>query len=160
MSRASCVFHPWDGGSIHYSGCLREKWTFRNITLLLAIIWMPEFYQYNAWVRKHKAKFAIFGVLILKTSPSHSGIRLKSWLIIIWVWPILFCSTEAPAINWWVEWWAKACKLCLFGILSECKTGLKISACHDCKYRRVTHSLWRMAVKCLLSAGEIRRSPA
>ena len=80
---------------------------------------------------------------------SPSGICLKSWLIIIWVWPILFCSTEAPAINWWakrvckewkvetsrlwVEWWAKACKLCLFGILSECNTALKFSACHDCK---------------------------
>ena len=106
------------------------------------------------------------------TSPS--GIRLKSWLIIIGVRPILFCSTKAPAINWsakrvckewkveasralWVEWWAKACKLCLFGILSECKTGLKISACHDCKYRRITHSLWQMVVKCLLRAGKIRR---
>jgi hypothetical protein len=30
---------------------------------------------------------------------SPSGICLKYWLIIIWVWPILFCSTEAPAIN-------------------------------------------------------------
>jgi hypothetical protein len=28
---------------------------------------------------------------------------LKSWLIIIWVWPILFCSTEAPANNWWAK---------------------------------------------------------
>ena len=62
---------------------------------------------------------------------------------------LLYCmhDHEAPAINWWakrvckewkieaskalciVEWWAKACKLCLFGILSECKTGLKISGC-------------------------------
>jgi hypothetical protein len=42
--------------------------------------------------------------------------------------------------------------------LSMCKTGLKISAYHDCKYSRITHNLWRMAVKCLL--GEIRRLPA
>jgi hypothetical protein len=91
----------------------------------------------------------------ISISYSPSGIRLKSWLIITWVWPILFSYTEAPAINcwakrvckeWkveasralWVEWWAKACKLC---ILSKCKTVLKISACDDCKQGR-RKNLW------------------
>jgi hypothetical protein len=136
---------------------------------------------------------------------------LKSWLIIIWAWLILFCLTEAPAINWWAkrvckEWiqgrslkravslvvgkghpWTQGLfgkdtwsadnmvfpsrwkvpategeqRLASFVYLIYCQSaGLKIPACHDCKYWRITHSLWWMAVKCLLSAGEIRSSPA
>ena len=64
--------------------------------------------QLRAWVYCKNSLDGTGTIIIIKQSEtqttslpdiSPSGICLKSWLIIIWVWPILFCSTEAPASN-------------------------------------------------------------